>query len=373
MMLMPDQTASDQSVKLERERFGSLINSMGDGVIAIDEHFKIVDTNGAALNILDVNTPLIGKSISSVLELVDKKDETINVHQTIRDIKATLTSREWRLKLHDGEKVNLDVSIAPVHLGYGRKGTHGYILIIRDITREKSLEEERDEFISVASHELRTPVAVAEGNISNAQLLFKQAGLKHKTVEEALAQAHNQIIFLSEMIDDLAMLARAERGTLTTEIESINVSSLIQELVKTYEPQAETKKLKLKTEIDPSLELLRSSRLYVKEILQNFITNAIKYTEKGHVTFGARQRSGGVEFYVSDTGIGISKSDQKRLFEKFFRSEDYHTRQTGGTGLGLYITQKLARLLFAQIGIESQLGHGSTFNIFIPDIESSKS
>lgn len=369
---MPDQpSATDKSLKLERERLNSLINNMGDGVIAIDEHFKIAITNGAALNILDVNTPLVGKPISSVLKLIDKDNEPLNLHKIIREAKTAVTSRDWRLKLHDhdSEKINLDVSIAPVHLGYGREGTRGYILIIRDITREKTLEEERDEFISVASHELRTPVAIAEGNISNAQFIFKQAGLKHNDVEEALAQAHNQVVFLSEMVDDLAMLARAERGKLVTEIESINVHKLIEELVKTYTPQAANKGLKLKTELDPSLELLQSSRLYTKEILQNFITNSIKYTEKGHITFGARQTSSGVEFYVSDTGIGISRSDQKKLFEKFFRSEDYHTRQTSGTGLGLYITEKLARLLYAKIDVESQIGHGSTFTIFIPDLQ----
>lgn len=366
MKLMPD----DRTSGLERERLNSLINSMGDGVIATDEKSNIVTTNGAALNILDVNTPLTNKPVASVLKLIDEQNQPIDLNSKIRDLKTTVVSRDWRLELQNGEHANLYISIAPVRLGYGRDGARGYVIILRDITREKSLEEERDEFISVASHELRTPVAIAEGNISNAQLLFKQAGFKHQTVEEAMTEAHNQIVFLSDMVDDLAMLSRAERGKLTVEITSINAHNLIQELIKTYEPRAQAKGLKLKTEIDPTLETLRSSRLYVREILQNFITNAIKYTDKGHITFGAKQRSLGIEFYVADTGIGISKSDQKQLFEKFFRSEDYHTRQTGGTGLGLYITRKLARLLYAKLDVDSQLGYGSTFTIFIPNLQS---
>jgi signal transduction histidine kinase len=108
--------------------------------------------------------------------------------------------------------------------------------------------------------------------------------------------------------------------------------------------------------------------LYVREILQNFITNAIKYSEKGSITVGARPQKDGVVFTVSDTGIGISKADQERVFDKFFRSEDFRTRSNSGTGLGLYVTMKLTRLIHADISLESELNHGSTFSIFIPNI-----
>jgi signal transduction histidine kinase len=136
-----------------------------------------------------------------------------------------------------------------------------------------------------------------------------------------------------------------------------------------YKEPAKAKNLQLKTELDPHLEVLRTSALYAREILQNFITNAIKYTEAGSVTIGAKPDPKGVRFYVSDTGIGISRSDQEKIFAKFFRSEDYRTRQSNGTGLGLYVTMKLARLLHAEITVESELNHGSTFNIFIPNLE----
>jgi two-component system phosphate regulon sensor histidine kinase PhoR len=117
------------------------------------------------------------------------------------------------------------------------------------------------------------------------------------------------------------------------------------------------------------LTLLYSSSLYVREILQNFVTNSLKYTEKGHVTLGARPVPNGVELSVSDTGIGISKSDQERVFDKFFRSEDFRTRKTNGTGLGLYVTMKLARLIHAEINLTSSLSKGSTFTIFIPNLK----
>lgn len=361
--------ASAKSVKLERERFGSLINSMGDGVLAVDENFKIVVTNGAVLNILDVNTSLIGKNILNVLHLIDKNNQKIELKKAIQEVATSLATRDWKLQYKDGEAINLYLSIAPVRLGYGQKGMKGYVILLRDITREKSLEEERDEFISVVSHELRTPITIAEGNISNARLVFDKSGLRNIPVEDALKQAHEQINFLSAMINDLSTLSRAERGKLSADIESINVFNLIDELVKTYSPDAQAKGLHIKADIDPRLSLLQSSHLYVREVLQNFITNAIKYTPEGHIIIGAKQKKEGVEFFVEDTGAGISKTDQEKIFDKFYRAESPLTRETNGTGLGLYVTMKLARLIHADISLDSELGKGSTFKISIPNLK----
>ena len=252
-------------------------------------------------------------------------------------------------------------------MGYGQsKG--GFVLIIRDISREKSLEEERDEFISVISHELRTPVAVTEGAVGNALFLMEKDMPKEKIVE-ALENAHKQSKYLEDMINDLSTLSRAERGVLQTQLEDINAHEFTESLQAMYKAQAEEKGLHLNLDLDPKLELLHSSKLYVQEILQNFITNAIKYTQEGSVTIHAKARKDGVEFAVSDTGIGISKGDQPRVFDKFFRSEDYHTREQNGTGLGLHVTRKLSELAQAKISLESELGKGSTFTIFFPNLK----
>jgi signal transduction histidine kinase len=239
---------------------------------------------------------------------------------------------------------------------------------MRDITHEKSLEEERDEFISVVSHELRTPIAITEGNISNAQFVANKSKAD-AVIQDALKQAHEQIMFLASMVNDLATLSRAERGKLNVDIEPIDIYALFKDLTASYEPQAKVRKLAFKTDIKGAPHQLKSSKLYVREILQNFITNAIKYTDKGTVTVSAEVAPKGITFAVSDTGIGISKSDQEKVFDKFFRSEDFRTRKTNGTGLGLYVTMKLARLIHAEIDLHSELNKGSTFTIFIPDLQ----
>ncbi len=370
-MLMPDSPRGlpVQNAELERERLTSLINSMADGVIATDERAKIVLYNGAALNILDVNGSMTNRPIKDVLHLVDKNNQPIDAHHLVLQSKTSTASRDMKLTYPDGSSINLYTSIAPVKLGYGQAGMRGYVILLRDITREKSLEEERDEFISVVSHELRTPIAIAEGNLGNAEFIYEKSGINNPAIASALKQAHDQINFLSGMINDLATLSRAERGKLNVETENINAHELLNDLYSNYSPQAEQKGLELILDKHPSLEMLKSSKLYVREILQNFITNAIKYTEKGNVTIGAHPKADGIEFYVEDTGIGISKSDQEKVFDKFFRSEDYRTRANNGTGLGLYVTMKLARLIHAEVDIESELNKGSTFRIFIPNLD----
>jgi signal transduction histidine kinase len=352
----------------EHNQLTSLINSMADAVIAVDEHAKVILYNAAALNILDINTSLQGKKLGRYMHIVDNNKKPVDITEMVLATKTPTINRDYSIQYKDESSASLYISIAPVHLGYGQTGNHGFVLRMRDISHEKSLEEERDEFISVVSHELRTPIAITEGEISNAQFIVEKTGDK-QSINKALDQAHTQVLFLADMINDLSTLSRAERGVLKLEVEEINVSNLLQDLFDNYQQQAADKGLELKLEAVHDIPTLHSSTLYVREVLQNFITNAIKYTEKGSVTLSAMAQDGQVAFLVADTGIGIAKHDQKRVFDKFFRSEDYRTRSTNGTGLGLYVTMKLVHLLKANITLDSELNKGSTFTVIIPDLK----
>jgi signal transduction histidine kinase len=354
---------------VEHERLLSLMNSMADGVIAVDQHLDVVLSNGAAQNIVDINTSLQDRPLRSIFKPFDKNNQPVNVTKLIHNVAPSYSSRDLHLHYEDGSNAALYVSIAPVHLGFGERGIHGFVLLLRDITKEKSLEDERDEFISVVSHELRTPIAIAEGNISNAMLIVDKTK-DIEAVKRALKDAHDQTIFLASMINDLSTLSRAERGKLNVNITEIDVPVFMQSLGEDYEAPAKARKLQLHVRVDPDVTILMSSELYVREILQNFITNALKYTAKGSIIVQASRSESGIVFSVIDTGIGISKSDQEKVFDKFFRSEDYRTRQTNGTGLGLYVVIKLSRLLHAEIALKSRLNNGSTFSISIPNLES---
>lgn len=362
------KTTVPTSEHLAHERLTSLINSMADGVIAVDKQMRVVIYNGAAMNILDSNESIEHKHLSEIFHPVDKDSQPVDVKELVHAAQMPTASRDLRLKYGDDSVVNLYTSIAPVRLGYGEHGQQGYVILLRDITKEKSLEEERDEFISVTSHELRTPIAITEGNISNALFIAEKTG-DIEQIKQALKEAHNQVLFLADLVNDLSMLSRAERNAAPVDVAPIDIPTLVEELVHNYHEQAEAKGLKLASEVNMTANTqLISSKLYVREVLQNFITNSIKYTETGTVTIMAENAPDGVQFAVKDTGIGISQSDQKRVFEKFFRSGDYRTTKASGTGLGLYVTAKLARMLNATIKLESELNKGSTFTIAVPNM-----
>lgn len=151
---------SIDKAQLERQRLISLINSMGDGVISTDDAGVIKLYNAAALNILDTNTTLQEKNISDVMTIIDQSAKVVNLISEATERNTVLTSTDHLLVYPDGEKINLYLNISPIKLSFRQNTERGFIISFRDITREKSLEEERNEFISVVSHELRTPIAI---------------------------------------------------------------------------------------------------------------------------------------------------------------------------------------------------------------------
>lgn len=361
--------STSRSSAFERQRLLSLINNMGEAVIATDQRGKILLYNAAVLNLLDTNASLEGRLLDSVLNLHDKNKRRIKVMNLLKQQPAGVSSTDYSHTFTQNDNISVYLNVAPIKLGFKEHSQSGFIAILRDITREKSLEDERDEFISVISHELRTPVAIAEGNISNAVFMAK----KHHSpavVADALAQSHDKVIFLANMINDIATLSRAERSNVALELSTVDPRDLIHGLARDYDTDAAAKHLKLTASAAKDCQPIVTSPLYLQEILQNFVTNAIKYTKKGSVIVHVRSdKAGNAVFSVADSGIGLSKSDQKRVFDKFFRSEDYRTRESNGTGLGLYVTAKLAKRISAKIEISSELNKGSTFTVTVPSLQ----
>lgn len=353
---------------LQRDRVLTIVNNLADAVISTDKDGIIQIYNAACLNLLDTNRDLNGQRLSSVIRMTDGENKPFRILPSLRESRSVVMREDLSTTI-SGETMRLSVVYSPIRNNDSNSSqqTHkdGYVIILRDITKQKSLEEERDEFISVVSHELRTPITVAEGSLSNLEVMMDRADIPKHTIIDNVKMSHEQVLFLARMVNDLSTLSRAERGV-ADEAEDINIDELVQSLYREYAPQAEAKGLHFNLDVDRQLGVVSASRLYLKELLQNFITNAIKYTKKGDVTLVVKKVAGDtLEFAVKDSGIGISKSDQAHIFDKFWRSEDYRTRETGGTGLGLYVTRKLAKKLSVDIKLSSRLNHGSTFGFTI--------
>jgi signal transduction histidine kinase len=354
---------------LQRDRVLTIINNLADAVLSTDMDGIIKVYNASSLNLLDTNLSLNGHYIDDILPLTDLEGNQVSIFKELRSAKTVIKRDDLNYAFDADDSMRLEITFSPIRSSYSRSKkseTHdGYIIIMRDITKAKSLEEERDEFISVISHELRTPITIAEGTISNVQLMMQHPDATKKMLSDAVKVAHEQIIFLASMVNDLSTLSRAERGVADSS-EDIDVRELAHQLHKKYVDSAKAKNLRLDLDLSAKIDHVFVSRLYLEELLQNLITNAIKYTKKGSVTIIFKQKSDEITFSIKDTGIGISKSDQQKVFGKFYRSEDYRTRESSGTGLGLYVAQKLAHKIGTRIVLKSRLNFGSTFSITLP-------
>lgn len=362
-----DYHLARQHESLETRLLRAVVNNISDALIYVAPDGKIVLYNAAAINMLDTNCNITDQPIDNLFTLYDENDKAVKPSRVIRQTKRASERNDLRTRDSDGNYINLRLNIIPVKPEYGRsRQTDGTIIMAADITEEKSLDEERDEFISVVSHELRTPVAIAEGALSNLQLLMDR-GDDPRAFADTLNAAHKQILYLGQMVNDLSTLSRAQRGLYMND-DHIDIASFMSSLENKYRDEARERHLNLIVDIDITGQVVVPS-MVIEEIMQNFITNALKYTPEGKVVIGVKPTPnmlGYARFYVTDSGIGMSKEDQKHIFERFWRSEDYRTRRTSGTGLGLHVVDQLARKIGTTVHVDSKLNEGSTFSIDLP-------
>jgi PAS domain S-box-containing protein len=354
----------------ERQRLLALINNMQDAVLVADNSDNVVIYNQAASALIGRRQRMEGKPVDKLIRFEDSNDRPVELK--IRRAEAAFERKDLRLKASDKSLINVAVSVAPYIVD---RQNRGHVLIIRDITQEKTIDREREEFVAVASHELRTPLTIAKGDLS---LLLSPPYLpQNQESVQMLNSALRSLQQLSHIIKDLTNLSQVENEKLEVDLEPLNPVALLREFKADYNDQAKAKGLDLRIKIDPDLSsaTILTSRYVVREILTIFITNALKFTDKGTVTLHVMNpgdKMHGVAFVVADTGVGISQSDQKKIFEKFFQSEDYSTRVHGGTGLGLYIAKELAGRITAQLWFETELGKGSSFYLSVPPYSKDK-
>ena len=349
-----------------RNKILTIVNNLTDAVLSVDSHGQIELYNSAALDLLGQNEEISGKNISKICNLTKINTQKFEIQDIFRAGKPYFSTNDLILSKED-EKLRIKIEIIKIKDSSSQKtkaSSKNFVVILRDITKQKTLDEERDEFISVVSHELRTPVAILEGSLSNLEVLIQKKA-PFEMLKQATQTAYKQNTFLATMVNDLSALSRAERGV-GDMFEKVNPKDLAENLFNKYKKSATEKGLMLNLNIENNLNCVNTNKLYLEELLQNFITNSLKYTREGSVEIHFKNSEKGVIFEIKDTGIGISPQDQKRVFEKFYRSEDWRTRETGGTGLGLYVSTKLAAKLGTKIQLESKLNHGSRFFFELP-------
>ena len=241
-----------------------------------------------------------------------------------------------------------------------------YALLYR---KAKDIDKMKDEFISIASHELRTPVTGIKG-YSSMMLdgSFGEINDKIKKSAQIIKSASER---LSVLVDDLLNVSRIEQGRMEFKKEKINIYQTVNEVINELKIQADMKKLELKFSAhDENLPLINIDSEKFKQILINIIGNSIKYTEKGNISVSTYiKEKKYLALSIKDTGIGMDSEERRRLFQKFYRVQNEKTKKVSGTGLGLWITKKMLEMMDGKIIVDSIKGTGTEFTIYFPIIK----
>jgi PAS domain S-box-containing protein len=356
-----------------------VINAIGEGVIAIDNKGIIQLINPAAQHIIGWGRQdALNLDYKSVLHLVDKKgDELTKANDPVFDVLTTNQSKsrnDLQLITNSGKKLNVSVVASPV----GRMGA-GAIIVVHDITKEQAEEREQAEFISTASHEMRTPVASIEGYLGLA--LNPATATIDDKARDFISKAHESAQHLGRLFQDLLDVTKAEDGRLANNPRVVDVVEYTKEIIDGLKPRADAKNLRVffKPETTSSsvtggehsiapVFYAHLDRDHLREVLANLIENAIKYTPKGEVVVDVIGDNEHIIVSITDSGIGIPAEDIPHLFQKFYRVDNSDTREIGGTGLGLYLCRRLTEAMNGRIWVESEYKKGSTFYVELPRI-----
>jgi signal transduction histidine kinase len=218
------------------------------------------------------------------------------------------------------------------------------------------------QFSADASHELRTPLTIVRGEIELALRSTKSPDEYRFVLESTL----EEILRLTSIIDNLLMLAKADKGLYRPEFSEVNLGSLIEELFEDSEVLASRKNIRISLDIGTPITIV-GDRLRLRQLFLNLIDNAIKYTpEGGNVALAVERHNGAAVFRISDSGIGIPEEDLPKVFDRFYRVDKARSREMGGTGLGLSIAKWIAELHRGTIDVQSELHRGSVFTVKLP-------
>lgn len=357
-----------RNIEQEKIKFQTTLQSIGDGVFVIDHEGLIIFLNHVAADLANLNiNEVIGKPYRKVLKFISRKDRS-ETYQFIEEAlgtgKISHAATDTLLVTKKGE-VPIRNSAAPIKDFTGN--TTGCIVVFCDVTREYEIDKAKTEFLSLASHQLRTPLTAI---LWTTEILLEGEGGEKKAKEkEMLHDIYASTVRMADLVNIMLNIARIEAGRLSVTPERTDLVKLSENVLSELTPLIKNKKHQFSIVKPQSVPWIITDPKLVREILANLLSNAIKYTPPGgriELGISPSKRDRYVLFYVKDNGLGISKNNQKKVFQKFFRGDNVVKVDTDGTGLGLYIVYKLSELLKSKIWFESAENKGTTFFFTLP-------
>lgn len=338
----------------------ALFASIGEGIIATDGNGKITRVNQAALDILGYEeAELLGtwfpKQVTATYDdgtPIDMMDRPVT--RAIVSGQTVQARTSYRCK--NDRLVPVALTVSPV-IKDGKPA--GAVEVFRDITHDIQNDKLKTEFISVASHQLRTPLSAI--NVYSRMLDDGLAGPLNSEQTDFVGSILSSVDRMNQLISTLLNITRIEAGGVNVKVKALNLHELAQSILHENQPAAEAKGLTVINHIKP-VGSLNSDELLIKEVYANLLSNAIKYTPAGGTITVRLNADGNRTVYaVEDTGYGIPVAAQAYIFTKFYRADNILSEDVSGTGLGLYLTKTIAESLNGDLWFESEEGIGSTF------------
>ncbi|RKP51349.1 cell wall metabolism sensor histidine kinase WalK [Cohnella endophytica] len=340
----------------EKEKLASILSNMSDGVLATDELGRVIVTNRRARAMLGIGELKEGATLSEALG-IDKEP----IADTLEGVESSLQLN--RVLDDQGEELVFRVTLTPIRRR--DKGVAGAIAVLQDITETEKLEQSRREFVANVSHELRTPLttiksyaeALDDGALDEPQLADRFVGVIRSETERMI-----------RLVTDLLHLSRFDSRHNQLRRQKTDLAEMLEEVVDRFSFQLRQKAITVTVKVDHKQKTAWLDRDGIDQVLDNLVSNAIKYTlDGGAIDITAKSNEAGqLAISIKDTGIGIPKKDLNRIFERFYRVDKARSRNMGGTGLGLSIAREIVRAHGGSIQLESESNVGTVVTVLLP-------
>ena len=352
----------------------AIFASIGDGLVFVDKDMKTMLINRAAEVATGWSSPeILGKLWSDVVENSTEAGKLVPpdegpLHSVLLKRKTIATdstdlTNTYVYTRKDKTKFPVAITVSPVNV---EGKLIGAILVFRDITHEQAIDKAKTEFISLASHQLRTPLTTVSWYAE--MLLAKDIGEiaqeQKKYLDEVYSGSQRMILLVNALLN----VARIELGTFMVELKPTDVIKVVQSEVGVQKPQIDAKKLKFSSSFGKDIPIIQADPKLLGMIVQNLLSNAVKYTPEGgkiNMEVSLEDKKN-ILLKISDTGYGIPKNQQSQIFDKLFRADNVRAKDTEGTGLGLYIVKSIIDNSNGKIRFESQENKGTTFYVTLP-------
>jgi len=357
--ILEDVEESRISAEEEKNKTLALIANFSDGVLFFDSKNKLSLVNIKAQDFFNIKyEDIFGKSVEELNSFENLKSLVSLIGNGLKIISKT------REELTLDNDLVLEVSTVSVDLEKQKLGT---LLILHDITREKSVERLKTEFVAIAAHQLRTPLSAIKWTL----LMFLDGDIGHvsEVQSEFLQKTYDSNERMINLVNDLLNVTRIEEGKFLQKIEKCDVIELLQEVIKSEADAIAKKNLKFSLILpDKNAPSVNVDKEKIVLAIKNLLENAVNYTKNGEITLSGAYDIDQKRFLikVQDTGIGIPKEQHERVFSRFFRSSNALKTETEGTGLGLFISKNIIESHGGKIWFESVEGKGTTFYLTLP-------